>query len=89
MFYLVYYGGQQDKYSCQILTINRKEVLLMPSYFSYKEAMDYLNIKSKATFAKYLANGLPTIQVGNSKRISKSAIDKFMADHTVVATQDK
>lgn len=61
----------------------------MPSYFSYKEAMNYMGIKSKATFAKYLENGLPTILIGNSKRISKSAIDKFMQDHTVVATQDK
>lgn len=61
----------------------------MTEYFSYKKAMEYMGIKSKTTFGKYLINGLPTIQVGNSKRISKSAIDKFMADHTVVATQDK
>ncbi len=61
----------------------------MPSYFSYKDAMDYMGIKSKVTFSKYLENGLPTIKVGKSKRISKSAIDKFMQDHTVVATQDK
>lgn len=61
----------------------------MVEYFSYKQAMGYMNIKSKATFGKYLANGLPTIKVGNSKRISKTAIDKFMADHTVVATQEK
>lgn len=61
----------------------------MPEYFNYKQAMDYMNIKSKVTFSKYLKCGLPTILVGNSKRISKSAIDKFMADHTVVATQDK
>ena len=61
----------------------------MTAYFSYKQAMQYMGIKSKATFDKYLKNGLPTIQVGNSKRISKSAIDKFMADHTLVATQVK
>ena len=48
-----------------------------------------MNIKSKATFGKYLANGLPTIKVGNSKRIAKSDIDKFMADHRVVAAQGK
>ena len=51
--------------------------------------MEYMNIKSKTTFGKYLKQGLPTIKVGNSKRISKSDIDKFMADHRVVATQDK
>ncbi|KRL27448.1 hypothetical protein FD27_GL001211 [Limosilactobacillus frumenti DSM 13145] len=61
----------------------------MSEYFSYKQAMQYIGIKSKVTFDKYLKNGLPTIKIGNSKRISKSDIDKFMADHRVVATQDK
>lgn len=60
----------------------------MANYISYREAMNYMGIKSKNTFSKYLANGLPTIQIGNSKRISKAAIDKFMADHTVVADKD-
>lgn len=61
----------------------------MTEYFSYTQAMEYIGIKSPVTLRKYIADGLPTIKVGNSKRISKSAIDKFMADHTVVATQDK
>lgn len=61
----------------------------MTGYFNYKQAMEYMNIKSKTTFGKYLKQGLPTIQVGKSKRISKSDIDKFMADHRVVATQNK
>lgn len=61
---------------------------MLANYFSYREAMNYMGIKSKSTFSKYLSNGLPTIQVGNSKRISKTAIDKFMADHTVIAGQD-
>lgn len=61
----------------------------MTAYFSYKQAMEYIGIKSKTTFGKYLNNGLPTIQVGNSKRIAKSDIDKFMAEHRVIATQDK
>ncbi len=61
----------------------------MTEYFSYKQAMRYMGIKSKATFGKYLANGLPTILVGKSKRISKSDIDKFMAQHRVVAIQSK
>lgn len=64
-------------------------VVFMIEYFNYKQAMEYMNIKSKSTFGKYLANGLPTIQVGKSKRISKSDIDKFMAEHRVVATQNK
>lgn len=64
-------------------------MVLMPEYFNYKQAMAYMNIKSKTTFGKYLTNGLPTIKVGKSKRIAKSDIDKFMAAHRVVATQDK
>lgn len=61
----------------------------MTAYFSYKQAMEYIGVKSKATFGRYIKQGLPTIQVGKSKRIAKSDIDKFMADHRVVATQDK
>lgn len=61
----------------------------MTEYFSYTQAMKYIGIKSSVTLRKYIADGLPTVKIGNSKRISKSAIDKFMQDHTVVATQDK
>ena len=61
----------------------------MTEYFSYTQAMQYIGIKSPVTLRKYIADGLPTILIGNSKRISKSAIDKFMADHSVVATQYK
>lgn len=46
--------------------------------------MSYMNIKSKSTFSKYLENGLPVIVVGNSKRLSKTAIDHFMKEHEVV-----
>lgn len=60
----------------------------MVEYFSYNKAMEYMGIKAPVTLKKYIANGLPTIQVGNSKRISKAAIDKFMADHTVITGQD-
>lgn len=61
----------------------------MTGYFNYKQAMEYMNIKSKTTFGKYLKQGLPTIKVGKSKRISKSDIDKFMADHRVVVKPEK
>lgn len=60
----------------------------MTEYLSYNKAMEYMGIKAPVTLRKYIANGLPTIQIGNSKRISKAAIDKFMADHTVVADKD-
>lgn len=59
----------------------------MTGYFNYKQAMEYMNIKSKTTFGKYLKQGLPTIKVGNSKRIAKSDIDDFMAAHRVVVKQ--
>lgn len=61
----------------------------MTAYFSYTEAMKYMGIKSLTTLRSYVKQGLPIIQFGNSKRIAKSDIDKFMADHRVVATQDK
>ncbi|WP_405083352.1 helix-turn-helix domain-containing protein [Limosilactobacillus reuteri] len=48
-----------------------------------------MGFSSPVSLQKYIEQGLPTIQVGKSKRISKSDIDKFMADHRVVATQDK
>ena len=61
---------------------------MLANYFSYREAMNYMGIKAPVTLKKYIANGLPTIKVGRSKRISKTAIDKFMADHTVITGQD-
>lgn len=62
---------------------------MIQEYFSYQQAMKYIGVKSPVTLRKYISDGLPIIQIGNSKRISKSAIDKFMADHTVIAGQDK
>lgn len=61
----------------------------MTEYLSYNKAMEYMGIKAPVTLRKYIANGLPVIKIGNSKRISKADIDKFMAAHRVVATQDK
>ena len=60
----------------------------MTEYLSYKEAMQYMGFKTQDTLRTYIKQGLPTVKVGKSKRISKSAIDKFMQAHTVVATQD-
>lgn len=61
----------------------------MTEYFSYKQAMQYMGFTAPVTLKQYIKQGLPTIKVGNSKRIAKSDIDKFMAAHRVVATQDK
>lgn len=57
----------------------------MTEYFSFKEAMKYLGVKSHNTLNYYIQQGLPVTQVGKSKRISKTAIDDFMKDHTVAS----
>lgn len=61
----------------------------MTEYFSYQQAMKYMGFNSPVSLQKYIKQGLPTIKVGKSKRIAKADIDKFMADHRVVATQNK
>ena len=58
-------------------------------YFSYKQAMNYMGFTAPKTLTEYIKQDLPTIKVGKSKRIAKSDIDKFMADHRVIATQDE
>lgn len=61
----------------------------MTEYFSYKEAMKYLGVKSHKTLNYYIKQGLPVTIIGNSKRISKTAIDEFMQVHTVQAHPSK
>lgn len=61
----------------------------MIEYFSFKEAMNYLGVKSHKTLNHYIKMGMPVAMVGNSKRISKTAIDEFMKSHTVVATKER
>lgn len=61
----------------------------MTEYFSYQQAMKYMGFKTQDTLRTYIKQGLPTIKVGKSKRIAKSDIDKFMANHRVVANQHK
>ena len=61
----------------------------MTEYFGFKEAMQYLGIKSHKTINYYIKQGLPVIKFGNSKRISKTAIDEFMKSHTVTVHPTK
>lgn len=56
----------------------------MTEYFSYKEAMKYLGFDSYKSLTSLIKQGLPVIQVGKTKKISKTAIDKFMNDHQIV-----
>lgn len=60
----------------------------MTEYMSYTQAMKYLGFKSRSALETYIAAGLPVIKVGRSKRISKTAIDKFMAEHQMAATSE-
>lgn len=61
----------------------------MPQYLSYKQAMEYMGLRTYDTLKLYINQGLPVVKIGHAKRISKDAIDKFMDDHTVVISQDK
>lgn len=61
----------------------------MNEYMNFEQAKKYMGFTSYNALYRYIKMGLPVVTVGKSKRISKSAIDKFMQDHTVVATQDK
>ena len=49
--------------------------------------MTYLGINSYQALRELIKSGLPTIQVGKTKKISKSAIDKFMNEHQSVVKQ--
>ena len=59
----------------------------MTEYFSYKDDITYLGINSYQALRELIKSGLPTIQVGKTKKISKSAIDKFMNEHQSVVKQ--
>lgn len=61
----------------------------MTEYFGFKEAMQYLGIKSHNTLNYYIKKGLPVTIIGNSKRISKTAIDEFMQAHTTTVHPTK
>ena len=50
--------------------------------------MKYLGMKSPITLRSYIAKGLPVIEVGKSKKISKSDIDEFMSKHKRTAQHE-
>ena len=58
-------------------------------YMSIKQAMQFLGLKSYKSIKKIINLGLPVVEVGQSKKISKTAIDEFMKAHTVVATTER
>lgn len=52
-------------------------------WLSYKDALDYLGLKSYTTLQKLIKNDLPVVIVDGTKLISKSDIDEFMQAHKV------
>ncbi|WP_347283970.1 helix-turn-helix domain-containing protein [Lactobacillus taiwanensis] len=56
---------------------------MQAEYLTFKEAMEYLGMKSPVTLRTYISMGLPVIEIGKSRKISKSAIDNFMHEHQV------
>lgn len=57
-------------------------------YLTFKEAMKYLGMKSPITLRSYINAGLPVIEVGKSKKISKTDIDEFMKEHRKTAQHE-
>ena len=58
-------------------------------YLTFKEAMSYMGFTTYDSLRKVIKLGLPVIKFGNSKRISKNAIDEFMKAHTTVVHPTK
>lgn len=54
-------------------------------FINYREAMALLGIKTHNTLYRYIDAGLPIYAVGNSRRIKKSELLKFMEDHKQVS----
>lgn len=50
----------------------------MTEYLNFKEACQILGLKSYNSLYAYIKQGLPVIEVGKSKRISKKDLDDFM-----------
>lgn len=58
-------------------------------YLTLKEAMSYMGFTTYDSLRNTIKLGLPVIRFGNSKRISKTAIDEFMKSHTVTVHPTK
>ena len=58
-------------------------------YLTFKEAMSYMGFTTYDSLRKIIKQVLPVIKFGNSKRISKTAIDEFMQAHTTTVHPTK
>lgn len=54
-------------------------------YLTLKQAMKYMGFNSYDSLREVIKLGLPVVVFGKSKRISKTAIDDFMKDHTIAS----
>ena len=52
-------------------------------WLTYRQAMDYLQIKSYTTLYKFIAKGLKVSEIGNVKRISKTSLNDFMQKNSI------
>ena len=57
----------------------------MNEYLKIKDAQKYLGFKSYQSLKKLIKNGLPVVEIDETKLISKSDIDEFMEAHKVTA----
>lgn len=52
-------------------------------WLTYRQAMDYLQIKSYTTLYKFISKGLKVTEIGNVKRIYKKNLDDFMQKNSI------
>lgn len=52
-------------------------------WLTYRQAMNYLQIKSYTTLYKFISKGLKVTEIGNVKRISKENLDAFMDKYSI------
>ena len=77
--------------SCElkIFATEKGQNEMSKEYLTFKEAMLYMGFTTYDSLRNTIKLGLPVIRFGNSKRISKTAIDEFMKSHTVTVHPTK
>ncbi|WP_283577095.1 helix-turn-helix domain-containing protein [Ligilactobacillus aviarius] len=60
-----------------------ENVKVKSEWLTYRQAMDYLQIKSYTTLYKFIAKGLKVTEIGNVKRIAKENLDAFMDKYSI------
>lgn len=55
---------------------------------TFKEANEYLGFKSPASLRECIKQGLPFVQVANSKKIDIDDLKKFIEEHKISKTTE-